>query len=115
MGSPLGAYGSNYKVKKFKKLIFEENMASFRLALPRVILLYLQYKSSTHCRGKVVPVVRKLTLFLLGGISARVLTESFAHSQLVSVSTSIKFPSLDESQSGHPRNFPVLMSLGLDI
>ena len=40
---------------------------------------------------------------------------SFAQSQLVSVSTSIKFPSLEESHSRHPRNFSVSMSLSLDI
>ena len=33
----------------------------------------------------------------------------------VSVSTSIRFPSLDESQSWHPRNFSVSMSLSLNI
>ena len=40
---------------------------------------------------------------------------SFAQSQLVLVMTSIKFPRVDESQSRHPINFSVLMSLSLDI
>ena len=43
----------------------------------------------------------------LDGVS--VLT-SFAQSLLVLVSTSNKFPSLDESWSQHPRNFSVCMS-----
>ena len=48
----------------------------------------------------------------LDGVSV---STSFAQSRVVSVSTSIKFPSLDESRSQHPRNFSVSMSLGLDI
>ena len=40
---------------------------------------------------------------------------SFAQSRLVSVSTSKKFLSLDECRSQHLINFPVSMSLGLDI
>ena len=48
----------------------------------------------------------------LDGVSV---STSFGQSQLVSVSTSSKFPSLDESQSWYPVNFPVSMSLGLDI
>ena len=38
-----------------------------------------------------------------------------SRSRWVSVSTSQKFLSLDESRSRHPRNFSVSMSLGLDI
>ena len=41
MGNPLGVHETNYKVKKSTKLIIWENMASFRLALSFVILLYL--------------------------------------------------------------------------
>ena len=41
MRNPLGEYATNYKVKKNQNLIIGENMASFRLALSRVILLYL--------------------------------------------------------------------------
>ena len=48
----------------------------------------------------------------LDGVSV---STSFAQSRLVSVSTSIDFPSLDESRSRHPRNLSVSMSLGLDI
>ena len=48
----------------------------------------------------------------LDGVSV---STSFAQSRLVSVSTSIDFPSLDEYRSRHPRNFSVSMSLGLDI
>ena len=39
---------------------------------------------------------------------------SFAQSRLVLVSISIKYPSLDESRSRHPRNFSVSMSLSLN-
>ena len=39
----------------------------------------------------------------------------FSQSRWVSVSTSKKFLSLDESRSRHPRNLSVSMSLGLDI
>ena len=39
MGNPLGVYGTNYKVKKNQKLIIGENMAPFRLAFSKVILL----------------------------------------------------------------------------
>ena len=48
----------------------------------------------------------------LDGVSV---STSFAQSRLVSVSTCIKFPSLDKSRSRHPRNFSVTMSLSLDI
>ena len=48
----------------------------------------------------------------LDGVSV---STSFAQSRLVSVSTSEKFLSLDESRSRHPRNLSVSMSLGLDI
>jgi len=48
----------------------------------------------------------------LDGVSV---STSLAQSRLVSVSTSSKFPSLDESRSRHPANFQVSMSLGLDI
>ena len=48
----------------------------------------------------------------LDGVS---LSTSFAQSKLVSVSTSIKLPSLNESRSHHPKNFSVSMSLSLDI
>ena len=48
----------------------------------------------------------------LDGVSV---STSFAQSRVVSVSTSIKFPGLDESQSQHPRNFSVSMSRGLNI
>ena len=37
-----------------------------------------------------------------------------SQSRWVSVSTTTKFPSLDESRSRQPQNFPVSMSLGLD-
>ena len=37
-----------------------------------------------------------------------------SQSRWVSVSTTTKFPSLDESWSRQPQNFPVSMSLGLD-
>ena len=39
---------------------------------------------------------------------------TFVQSRLVSVSTTTEFPSLDESRSRQPQNFPVSMSLGLD-
>ena len=48
----------------------------------------------------------------LDGVSV---STSFAQSRLVSVSTSIKFPGLDESRSRHLWNSSVSMSLGLDI
>ena len=48
----------------------------------------------------------------LDGVSV---STSFAQSRVVSVSTSIKFPSFNRSQSRHPRNVPVSMSLGLNI
>ena len=48
----------------------------------------------------------------LDGVSV---STSFVQSRLVSVSTSSKFPSLNEFRSRHPPNFQVSMSLGLDI
>ena len=40
MGNPLGVYETNYMVKKNSlKLIIGGNMASFRLAISKVILL----------------------------------------------------------------------------
>merc|ERR1711893_114616 len=39
---------------------------------------------------------------------------TFVQSRLVSVSTTTEIPSLDESRSRQPRNFPVSMSLDLD-
>ena len=39
---------------------------------------------------------------------------TFVQSRLVSVSTTTEIPSLDESRSRQPQNFPVSMSLGLD-
>merc|ERR1711873_391108 len=39
---------------------------------------------------------------------------TFVQSRLVSVSTTKEIPSLDESRSRQPQNFPVSMSLGLD-
>ena len=41
MVNPPEVYETNYKVKKGKKFSIGEKMASFRLALSRVILLYL--------------------------------------------------------------------------
>ena len=67
----------------------------------------------SKCYWIIVNIVSEISESLDGdGVS--VLT-SFAQSLLVLVSTSNKFPSLDESWSRHPRNISLSMSLGLDI
>ena len=67
----------------------------------------------SKCYWIIVNIVSEISESLDGdGVS--VLT-SFAQSLLVLVSTSNKFPSLDESWSQQPRYFSPSMSLGLDI
>ena len=67
----------------------------------------------SKCYWIIVNIVSEISESLDGdGVS--VLT-SFALSLLVLVSTSNKFPSLDESWSQQPRYFSPSMSLGLDI
>ena len=60
----------------------------------------------THC------LIRAEISESLDGVSV---STSFTQSRPVSVLTSIKFSSLDESRSRHPRNFSLSMSLSLDI
>ena len=67
----------------------------------------------SKCYWIIVNIVSEISESLDGdGVS--VLT-SFAQSLLVLVSTSNKFPSLNESWSQQPRYFSPSMSLGLDI
>ena len=58
----------------------------------------------TFCRNSTIAKLSSEISESLDGVSV---STSFAQSRLASVSTSFKFPSLDEFQSRHPRNFPV--------